>query len=498
MNLKNKFTQANIRKPYSILLPMLAFFATLVLLLILFLLNNQHILRSSWLAVSASTSIVTLSLSLLLLTALPFFIGRRFDHFDWFSFIYLAAASYALHFAFRSFYILANPSAIMGSLRYWETFSKALLYTSLGFTSLLLGYYLPLAPKIANALPPLPFKWPAVPNLFKILLLYVLGFLGRWLNSLQILPPSFSYYPIALSKLTTYALILIAIYAFVYSPLQRWFRLALLLALPLQILYALVWGNGKFELILPILILLMCQHYLNRPLRPRHLILAILFILLIIFPVIGVFRNLPPSDFITRSTQTLDYLSTLSPSDYLNLALNFVMIRSHLLDSFAVIIYSFPANYLGIADYLLIPAYAFVPRFIWPSKPIQLGSKFAQNYFDVAGPTSFAISTPADLYQHGGLFAVIIGLYLFGLFYRFAHSYFIKQSATFKSPQRLPHLFFYFIFFINFYLIFETELTTGIIELLKQLLFATLIAIYLKTWFIKPALPTSGTRLPSQ
>ena len=494
--MKNRFTQPNIRRSHGILLSMLAFFAALMLLLILYLLNNQHLLRGSWIAASVSASILTLALSLLLLTAIPFFIGRRFDNLDWFSFIYLAATSYALHFAFRSFFVLANPSAIMGSLRYWEIFTKTLLYTNLGFAFLLLGYYLPLAPRLANVLPSLPFKWPATPNPIKIFLLYALGFLGHWLTSLQILPPSFVYYPLALAKLTTYALILIAIYAFVQSPFQCWFRFALLLVLPLQILYALVWGNGKFELILPILILLMCQHYLSNPIRPRTLLLAALVIFAVIFPVIGIYRNLPSSDFLTRSTQTLETLSNVSLDEYLNLTLQFVMNRSHLLDSFAVIIYSFPTNYLGITDYLLIPAYAFIPRFIWSTKPIELGSQFAQNYFDVKGPTAFAISTPADLYQHGGLVAVLIGLCLFGLFYRVAHRYFIERPAALKPPQTLPYLFFYIIFFINFYLIFETNLTTGVIELLKQLLFITLISVYFQSWHVKSKLPVSETRQP--
>ncbi|MCC6147939.1 MAG: hypothetical protein IT308_10270 [Anaerolineaceae bacterium] len=475
-------------RPRWPVLPLLAFFATVILLLILFLFNNHSLLRGSWLTTSSSLSIVALSLSLLLLAVIPLFIGRRFDGFDWFSFIYLASASYILHFVLRAFYVLANPSAIMGSLRYWDTFVKALLYTNIGFAFLLLGYYLPFARKLASTLPPLPFKWPDNPSLLKILLLYTLGSLGRWLAFLQIVPSSLSYFPIALGKLTTYALILIAIYSFVHSPHQRWFRLALLLALPFQILYALVWSNGKFELILAILIILMCQHYLNHPIRPRQILLAILLIFIIIFPVIGIYRNLPSSDFLTRSTQTIDSLASTTIPAYLNLTLNFVMIRSHLLDSFAVIIYSFPAHYLGITDYLLIPAYAFIPRFIWPDKPIELGSKFAQTYFDVTGPTSFAISTPADLYQHGGLMVVIAGLFIFGLLYRFAHHYLIKRPASLPLAQKIPPIFSYIIIFVNFYLIFETQLITGIVELLKQLLFVILISFYMNLNFFKSKL----------
>jgi len=82
------------------------------------------------------------------------------------------------------------------------------------------------------------------------------------------------------------------------------------------------------------------------------------------------------------------------------------------------------------------------------------------------------------------------------MFYRFAHRYFIERPAALMSSKILPHLFFYIIFFIDFYAIFEVEVTTGMIELLKQVIFMTLVSLYMMTWFSKPTLPVSKTRQP--
>ncbi|MCC6147940.1 MAG: hypothetical protein IT308_10275, partial [Anaerolineaceae bacterium] len=163
---------------------------------------------------------------------------------------------------------------------------------------------------------------------------------------------------------------------------------------------------------------------------------------------------------------------------------NFVMIRSHLLDSFAVIIYSFPAHYLGITDYLLIPAYAFIPRFIWPDKPIDISKDFARDYFNSNGLTAFAISTPADLYQHGGFIAVLFGLLIFGFLYRLSHEYLIRKNISKPLADRLPGLLFYIIVFVQFYLVYETALISGMTEFLKQLFFTSLLALFMQTRII--------------
>ena len=80
-----------------------------------------------------------------------------------------------------------------------------------------------------------------------------------------------------------------------------------------------------------------------------------------------------------------------------------------------------PIGYLSPIELLGGPFLGFIPRSIWPSKPIlDAGYQINQQYYESpADVYSSAAATPyGDLYRHGGMGVVVIGMAALGMFVR--------------------------------------------------------------------------------
>jgi len=69
----------------------------------------------------------------------------------------------------------------------------------------------------------------------------------------------------------------------------------------------------------------------------------------------------------------------------------------------------------GDEHWWMVPFYPFVPRFIWPSKPVLIkGQRFSIATGSTAS-NSMAITTPGDLYLEFGFPGLVIGMFLSGM-----------------------------------------------------------------------------------
>ena len=112
-------------------------------------------------------------------------------------------------------------------------------------------------------------------------------------------------------------------------------------------------------------------------------------------------------------------IGTGNAGGVLSSSAGFLLSRISEINSPAIIMQRTPAETGFTSPMQLVeaPIVTFVPRAIWPGKPIlDTGYKFSQIYYQVPATvyTSSAITPVGDLYLHGGWIPVIVGMFLLG------------------------------------------------------------------------------------
>lgn len=111
------------------------------------------------------------------------------------------------------------------------------------------------------------------------------------------------------------------------------------------------------------------------------------------------------------------------------------------------------------------PFAAAVPRVLWPSKPvISTGREFSLDYYELPPSvySATAVTVPGDLYRHGGLLPLAVGMAGLGLVLRF----FDKAFSPSKDPR---HLIIYVPVFLHL-LKLESDITVFLVGMLQLLL----------------------------
>ena len=81
----------------------------------------------------------------------------------------------------------------------------------------------------------------------------------------------------------------------------------------------------------------------------------------------------------------------------------------------------FPIEYISAAELISGPFLGFVPRSVWPGKPVlDAGYQVNQQYYAMPASvySSAAVTPYGDLYRHGGVGIVVIGMAILGMFVR--------------------------------------------------------------------------------
>lgn len=273
-----------------------------------------------------------------------------------------------------------------------------------------------------------------------------------------------------------YALIVAAI-AFVQQRTAL-SRATLLMLTATQVLLGGLAG-GKQYFILAVLAPTMVLAIRGRfPLKTTAVALAVFFIGFA--PFIQAYREnsrsaahtLAPSAAFRQAPAVLDETLSQDASSRLEESTDLMSRRTRQIDSFAVVVQTTPTQYTyrPLTDYLYAPVLGLIPRVIWPSKPVMSsGADFARIYFG-AGPgvyTNAAIPPVADLYQHGGLFVMLVGMFTVGAC--------VRLLDRTLHPRHGPQLtIIYFPLFIHF-IKSETDVTSIIAGLPVTLLTAFLV-----------------------
>jgi hypothetical protein len=209
---------------------------------------------------------------------------------------------------------------------------------------------------------------------------------------------------------------------------------------------------------------------------------------LAVFPTINVFREsyvTEDASLLSRVADTQDRLRQMTGQEYARFAGDNLMTRSNGVDALALSMKYDVSNELGNpAAYAYIPIYAFIPRVIWPDKPIlDQGVRFGRLLL-VGGLeganslTSFGMYHIGDLYVSFGTVGLFVGMCALGFMFRLAYA--------FLDPLHTPDLGIKFLYILVIWAMvsgFETDVPTVYANLLKFLL----VWIAIKMWLAPSA-----------
>jgi hypothetical protein len=274
---------------------------------------------------------------------------------------------------------------------------------------------------------------------------------------------------------------------------RPWLRVALWLGVvPLAALQALAFG-GKTPILLALYSVMAARHYAKRRLSLPLLAAGVVVAVLVVFPTVNAFRVPTDHTLAASSTETTirefaarvvaipSLFAGMRASEYAQFAAQSVLGRANGIDSLAVIMkYGDTVDLGNPSAYWQIPLYAFVPRAIWPDKPVILtGAEFARLFVTPSEEglreyPSIGVFHIGDLYASFGGTGVLIGMCLLGLFFRLIYQIF--------DPVRSPDLGMKFVYIVLLWGIvngFESDIPTIYGNLLKSLVIWILIKMWL-------------------
>jgi hypothetical protein len=109
-----------------------------------------------------------------------------------------------------------------------------------------------------------------------------------------------------------------------------------------------------------------------------------------------------------------------APLTALSQSVNALLHRARNIDNTAIIVQMTPAviPYRNPAEFATAPIVGLIPRALWADKPVfATGYVFSQEYYGTPATvyTSAAVTPLGDLYRHGGLPVVVVGMLLLGM-----------------------------------------------------------------------------------
>lgn len=238
----------------------------------------------------------------------------------------------------------------------------------------------------------------------------------------------FSNILISISDLASFSLIIVA---FVYFKNQKIFKYKLLFLtlLIVEVGFGILSGM-KSAVIMPFILSFIVYYLVNNKIH-KGFIVGIVVLITIAYLIIEPFRILKSRDLNFKSTPA-NIVNTMIDAYILNKSINISPNSEFILQSFV----SRNAMLLGVSrsmqyadkpglrnddpDFLekiyTIPFQAFVPRFIWSSKPVEDQSSWYSVNVWFSTPTNSVAMTPMGfLYFAGGYVFIVLGFFLIGI-----------------------------------------------------------------------------------
>ncbi len=242
----------------------------------------------------------------------------------------------------------------------------------------------------------------------------------------------------AAGQLINFSLILVAV-KFFKEGFNFNYRIILALIVLIEIYFGVISGL-KSAVVFPVAILFICYYLVHKKFH-KGFVVATILLLVAAYMIIEPFRIMRMKDLNFQSSP--GYIVTTMMDAYsLNKSRKIIYGDEGIFSSIALRINAIlpAAKALDFADnagldtqspdflekIYTVPLQAFIPRVFWKSKPIEdLGRWFSFIVWGSTSATSIAMSPIGFLYFAGGIIAVIIGFFVFGIMQRFVWNFYL-------------------------------------------------------------------------
>lgn len=332
----------------------------------------------------------------------------------------------------------------------------SLVYIAVGSAGLVLGYATPFASKLGRVLNNRTPQWSwsssaaRVPGLLLFavgtivtLYSYALGVLGYQIRDTPLL---------AGGTVATFAhLGTMGAFILWHSYFRRdrgkpevWAPILVLLLGQVAVSGAL--SGSRYTLLSGALTILAAYHFSGGRYSPRlivQMVFAVALAILLGFAVGTAFRDVKGSEEVVPLEETFDVagatlteMATLGAGGTLDLAVDAVLQRLENLSSFAVIVSNYERlrpleQQYGIAGNIWTYTWtAFIPRFIWPDKPLISDARAVGALYFSVPTNSFAMTVFGDLLRNFGPIGIPLGMMLLGFMLRILWSALIGSGPV--------------------------------------------------------------------
>jgi len=401
------------------------------------------------------TLLACLTVSTIVLSATR---GRR----DWLQLVSVTAITYFLGYVVKGLVVVSGlrtrvwfPPTWIGVTDY--DINRALFYALAGFALLLLGYCSPLYRLIVKHLPRFRCNWNGDSLFPRLVLLYVVGLLATILDVWQggyrgAFRPDEGLlfnirYAIILAIYLRTCAVFLAWWVLYSNEGMRWrsrLKCFLVIAVGIDVVWALFLSASKSALLRPLTAWLFARHYSGRGLRIGRAMIVLVFGLLVAFPMVNEYRQVvdrkaPYGNLSLREVPEVirewqASLVNVPVEERVIDALLDIAERLVSLPHLAIVLHYAPEATGFDFSPLLLLLTSPIPRVLWPGKPIpSLGREFAVVYLgqDPRSWNQSAIPQVAELYMAYGIPGVVIGMFVYGVFFRIFYESLVGEV---KSP----------------------------------------------------------------
>lgn len=373
---------------------------------------------------------------LLLCFLVPAWNDWRRNQLDIFEPIHVLGLIYFIYFGLGSLWLVAEPE-LAYDYQLVAHVPRAALYVLLGYLSLLAGYYGPWRGRRLLSRDESPRG-----SLLFLLLPGVLGLAGSLASMVHhdrmLFGQTLSVFMSSLSQLAPLFLFAWALLWLLLLAKRSTFRqrLTWLILAPGAALVLYKTFSNKTTIMSLLVIPVLAMWYARRRVPWKTLLLLLLLLIFIVFPLYNTYRvtdiHLEHSK---RLELTYRMVQDWDTEQYMTRSWGTFKARMAMINSVAVVVRDTP-RWVPFAkgETIFMPTLTyFVPRVLWPDKPIQrTGREFADKFRVTGGldaSTTIASTVVGEMYWNFGLPGVLLGMALMGAMMRWIYRRYGESQA---------------------------------------------------------------------